>query len=176
MRERLVNMPTWALFLSSTLIFLLPMLIATGFATSHLMVRLLFFVGFSLTFGALLTFTLKRRFRRERNAVGHVPAAVENAAHKAVMRGPIPTDPEVRAATLRLAEHQLGLMLKWRPLIIAGFTLVTVGNVIAAFESPWRLVFVACYVPLMIAQWHWPRKLRRRVQDLAEPRDTPVEG
>ena len=172
MRERLATMPRWALFLSSTLIFLLPMLITTVFDNSHLVVRLVFFAGFSLVFGAITTFALTRRFRSERLVVGDVPPAVENAAHKAVMRGPVPTDPEVRAATLRLAEHQLSMMLKWRPVVVIAFAVVTVGTVIQAFDSPWRLVLVACYVTLLFGQWHWPKKLRRRIEQLAEPGET----
>ncbi|MEV8378868.1 hypothetical protein AB0P21_39390 [Kribbella sp. NPDC056861] len=175
MRERLVTMPTWALFLITTLAFLLPMIIAGFFGDLLTRAGLIFFVAFSLVFGAIMTLTLKRRFRRERRAVGDVPPAVENAAHKAVMRGPVPTDPEIRAATLKLAEHQLQMMIKWRPLVIIGFTIAavaTVASVIAASEAPWRLLVIACYVPLMLAQWYGPKKLRRRIQELAEPQGT----
>lgn len=179
MRERLVMMPTWALFLSSTLLLLLPLLTITLITErpSHLTPSLVFLGGFSLIFGATTTLTLKRRFRRERLAVGDVPRDVEAAAHKAVMRGPIPADPQVRAATLRLAEHQLDLIVKWRWLVIVGLTLAalsTIGGVIGASESPWSLLVIAGYAPLMFGQWWWPTKLRRRIHELAEPTETPT--
>ncbi|WP_405064376.1 hypothetical protein OG474_22730 [Kribbella sp. NBC_01505] len=175
MRERLVSLPTWVLFLCSTLLCLLPMLVTTLFDSSHLEVKVLFYVGFSLVFGAMLTFALRRRFRSERRAVGDIPVGVESAAHRALGRGQVPTDPEVRAATLRLAEHQLGMMIKCRPLVIIGFTLAmvsTVVGVVGGSGSPWRLLFVAGYLPLMLAQWYGPKKMRRRIQELSEPAES----
>ncbi|WP_433005651.1 hypothetical protein [Kribbella sp. CA-294648] len=49
----------------------------------------------------------------------------------------------------------------------------SVASVVGAFESPWRLLAAACYVPLMIGQWRWPGKLRRRIQELAETGEPP---
>jgi hypothetical protein len=58
-------------------------------------------------------------------------------------------------------------MLRWRTTIIICFAVVLVGTVVSAFDSPWRVVFTALYVPLLVGQWYWPKRLRSRIELLS---------
>jgi hypothetical protein len=70
-------------------------------------------IGF--LFGTTMAFTLRRQRKLLVRAVGPDTSPVDRrAAGRALRRGPVPADPEVRAAAIRLARHQLDLLLHWR--------------------------------------------------------------
>ncbi|MDX6238918.1 MAG: hypothetical protein QOG10_3733 [Kribbellaceae bacterium] len=167
MRTYLASLPRWALALISGLPFGTAMGIFTKIDGSSTVAAFVSGAVVGILFAASLTFSLKRRWRGEQRALGDAPPAIQKAALGAVWRGPAPADPEIRAATLRLAEHQLGQMLRWRTTIIICFAVVLVGTVVSAFDSSWRLVFTALYVPLLVGQWYWPKHLCSRIELLS---------
>jgi hypothetical protein len=172
MRDRLMSLPIWALFLVTGLPWL-PVLLVIGLVEDADFARAFVPAAvFSVVMGLLVTLALKYRWRAEGRAVGDVGDEVRRAAIGASVKGPVPTDPEVRAVALRLAEHRLEQIRRTRVWILVSTALVVVGNVISAIYSPWRLLFLAIYLPSMLIGWFVvPKQVRARIALLSEPQE-----
>ncbi|MEI8408134.1 MULTISPECIES: hypothetical protein [unclassified Kribbella] len=109
------------------------------------------------------------RQRREfAEAEGDLPAEQVQAAHQAVSREPVPYDPDVRAAAVRIGTVYLKSTQKhrWVAVVLPGLMLV--GAVGAAFErSLWTLLYVPAAALMVYINWFWPRRLRRRIDRLS---------
>jgi len=117
-----------------------------------------------------------RRWRRERGRMEtDLPADKVQVARLAASRGPVPADPEIRAAAVRIAAHELAEVTRHRRfrILIGGVMLIaTVGA--AQAGSLWALLYAACAAAVLYFQWHQPRQLRRRI-DLLSAADTSTE-
>jgi Flp pilus assembly protein TadB len=122
-------------------------------------------------FGAVMAFSLDKRRRSMRAAVGDLPTGEAKAARRAADRGPIPTDPEIRAAAVRIAtQQQLDLLcpVSRRLFIVAMVLSLTFSVVGAVTESPWYLLYALVPALLLTSQWYLPRRIRRRIKLLSE--------
>jgi hypothetical protein len=73
-----------------------------------------------------------------RAAVGDLPTDESNAAHRAADRGPIPDDPEIRAAALRIANRQVHLFRRVRKLFVVAMLFMLISGVgLSVGESPY---------------------------------------
>jgi hypothetical protein len=118
----------------------------------------------------LMIVVLRRVDYLTKKALGDTPAPVRRAALQALRRRPVPADPEVRAAAIRLAEHELVQMRRWRTalLIICGFEVAVNGFLLISSGSLWRLLQVAIYLFLFVYQFYRPRYLRARIELLTD--------
>ena len=121
-------------------------------------------------FGAVMAFSIDKRRRAMRAAVGDLPTGEAKAARRAADRGPIPTDPEIRAAAVRIATQQLDLLrpVLRRRFIVAMVLLLTFSVVGAVIESPWYLLYALVPALVLTSQWYLPRRIRRRIRLLSE--------
>jgi Flp pilus assembly protein TadB len=121
-------------------------------------------------FGAVMAFSIDKRRRAMGAAVGDLPTGGAKAARRAADRGPIPTDPEIRAAAVRIATQQLDLLrpVLRRRFIVAMVLLLTFSVVGAVIESPWYLLYALVPALLLTSQWYLPRRIRRRIRLLSE--------
>jgi Flp pilus assembly protein TadB len=121
-------------------------------------------------FGAVMAFSIDKRLRAMRAAVGDLPAGEAKAARRAADRGPIPTDPEIRAAAVRIATQQLDLLrpVLRRRFIVGMVLLLTFSVVGAVIESPWYLLYALVPALFLTSQWYLPRRIRRRIRLLSE--------
>lgn len=107
---------------------------------------------------------------RMKEAVGDLPADKAKSVRQAAARGPVPSDPEVRAAALRLARAQLAEyagMYRWGS--VAVLTLLTFGFIVRAVtDSLLALAPALLFGALLFGQWYMPRRLRRRISLLSE--------
>ena len=114
------------------------------------------------------------RWRRERaQAEAGLATDKLRAARRAASRGPVPADPEVREAAIRIASHQLANILRhriFRMLLGGVMLLATVGA--AAAGSLWALVYGLAAAGSLYFHGYWPRQLKRRIELLSAP-DTP---
>lgn len=119
MRDRLNAMPVWALLLLAWLGFTAGLFLlwtietAIGVVDGGLRLRwlLLITAGAAIPMAAALVWGLKLRWRIENRAVGEgAPGEIRKAAVRATVKGPVPSDPEVRAAAIRLAQEQILLL------------------------------------------------------------------
>ena len=127
-------------------------------------------------FGAAMAYSLDQRRREVRAAAGELPANKVKVARRAAHRGPVPTDPEIRAAARRIAIQLLDRFFRGRKLSIAVMALVVVFGVgMALTGSPWRLLYALGAVTALINQRYWPIRIRRRIALLSEATDETAE-
>jgi hypothetical protein len=122
-------------------------------------------------FGAVMAFSIDKRRRAMRAAVGDLPRGEAKAARRAADHGPIPTDPEIRAAAVRIATQlQLDLLrpIRRRLFIVAMVLSLTFSVVGAVIESPWYLLYALVPALLPTSQWYLRRHIRRRMKLLSE--------
>jgi Flp pilus assembly protein TadB len=126
-------------------------------------------LGVAAVFGATMAFSLYRERRDMRAVVGELPANKFKAAYRAAERGPVPTDPEIRAAARRIATQELARHLRGRTFVIVGSAFALVASVgLAVIGSPWQLLYAPVVGVLLVVQWYWSQRLRRRIALLSE--------
>ncbi|WP_328333494.1 hypothetical protein OHA70_16710 [Kribbella sp. NBC_00382] len=123
-----------------------------------------------LAFGIAMAFTLRRQLQHLVRAVGPDTSRVDRrAAGRALRRGPVPADPNVRAAAIRLARHQLELLGRWRLRSVIIWSLLLAISIVGIFDgSRWRIALVALYLFLLGYQVIRPRMLRSRLEELTQ--------
>jgi hypothetical protein len=112
------------------------------------------------------------------SAAGNLSVDQQVVAFLAARSGPVPADPEVRAAALRIADHYLkrvppkAVLLSAGPLpfaVIATVALSTApGWVVAVLLLP-ALLAVICTAVLIWQAYYWPGRLRERIGLLSTP-------
>ena len=119
-------------------------------------------------FGSIMGPWSARLNRRYLAVQGPLPRSDERAARKAVLRGPVPTNSAIRAASARAAEFQLTQIRRywWGAPLFAVLGLVAVLLVIS--ESLWWLLAVLEFTGFLIYQIWLPRHLERRRALLAD--------
>lgn len=89
-------------------------------------------------------------------------------AYRAAGRGPVPADPETRAAALRIATHQLSLLRRYQVLffLIAVPGVLSIAlNLISGWQ--WRDA-LSVGGPLVLGlSFYWRRQLRERIRLLS---------
>jgi H+/gluconate symporter-like permease len=113
---------------------------------------------------------LARIHRRARPVADAIPDGQHRAVLRAAARGPVPVDPEIRAAALALATHQLAGALRFRRPVAGLLGLLAVLESAAALAyTPWLWVGAALFLAILVFQLRQPARLRRRIQELAPP-------
>lgn len=129
-------------------------------------------LGFGLLSGLVIGFSLDRRRRLERSIGGNISDDQLRTARRSAERGPIPDDPDTRAAAHRLANHQLERARRHRKLSFVAAMVALIGGFGLGFgSSPWFFLLVPGNVLGLVATWNRPRDLGRRVDELS-----PVAG
>jgi hypothetical protein len=167
MRGSLRNTPTWVAGLLSAFIFGLGIGIFTKYDGASTGFAVVGGVICGLVFGVAMTFFLRRIHYLTKQALGETPLAVRRAAYRALRHGAQrPTDPEVRVAAIKLAEHQLAMLLRWRiaALLLWGFLLAINVFLLTHEVSLWRIVLVTAYLFLFGQQFYRPKFLRSRIE------------
>jgi hypothetical protein len=128
---------------------------------------------------ALATWRLEPSWRRKREELeGGLPADKVKLARRASMRGPIPTDPEVRAAALRFASNSLARS-RWQlgPRFTTALgAMMAIASVAAAVSGSLRaLPYSLSASAILYSGWYLPRQLRRRIELLSAAVNTPTE-
>lgn len=143
-RHRLLTAPWWMLSLgagvllglaiSLFLMFVVPLVYgpATGSGTTFRLVVGIVFVAGGIVVGLLLGPVLARENQRACVTLGDLPAERQREAVRAVSRGPVPADPEVRSAAARLAGFHLAQTLRNRKAAVVIFPLNIMAQVLLA--------------------------------------------
>jgi hypothetical protein len=124
-----------------------------------------------VAFGIPAAFWFDKERRESCAAEGDLPTDKLKSAHRAAERGPIPEDPEVRAAALRIATHHLQ-QIQYAPRLVAiGWpVLLLIITVIGSVtDSPWHLIFAVVPVFILVGQVSLPTRTRRRIELLSDP-------
>lgn len=120
-----------------------------------------------LFFGAVMGPFLARMNRRALTVLDAMPAGREREVQRAVSRGPIPTDPQVREAALRAATYQLGEIQRIRVPVVVGMVFFLVLEVVTAIlVNPWLWWGAALFAAVLAVQVAVPRHLSRRIERL----------
>jgi len=137
-----------------------------------------FGAGIGVLFGASTAYSLESTRRQLRTSVDLPADALHadtlGAARSAVADGSVPADPEVRAAALALAIHQLEALRRYRTLYVLGVVVCgfsTVLSITAGFD--WIDVLILAGGLAMGWQLYSLRRLRQRVLLLSAAGDAP---
>jgi hypothetical protein len=157
--------PWWALGLVNGLLFGLATGVYTGLKAGDGLFGVVAGVLGGLAFGAVLGPIQARARRRARPVVDSIPAGRARDVRRAAIRGPVPTEPDVRAAALRVATYRLGESGRFRvPVTVTlGFFLV-VEAVVAVLYSPWFWAAAALFAAVLTFHLVQPGRLRRRIE------------
>jgi hypothetical protein len=125
-----------------------------------------------LAFGVVMAFTLRQHLHLLVRAVGpDTSQADRRAAGRALRRGPVPADPLVRAAAIRLARQQLDLLRLGAKRSVIVLSLLLVFSIIGLFDesaSPWHISLAVILLFLIGYQLVRPRMLRSRLAELTQ--------
>jgi hypothetical protein len=125
-----------------------------------------------LVFGAIVAPMQRRQSRKLRETAGDIPDAAIRSAVRASLRGPVPPDPEVRAAAGRIGTRQAELMTRHRVWAVPFFALMAgAAGWLALTGVPWLWAIAAFFVALGAFQLIAPGRYRRRAELL-----TSAEG
>jgi hypothetical protein len=121
--------------------------------------------------GGLLTASSSRRqMAGSRTAIGDAPDSVrDRVASRPTARGPVPADPEERAATLRLLDSQIAELRRRR---VGTFALFPAAMALFAWfalaRSPWWWLLVALLAASLVLVLRAPAMLERRAERLRQ--------
>lgn len=125
-----------------------------------------------MLFGPFVAWGSVRERTRWRRAVGRDLSDAElNIVHRATTKGPVPSDPRLRLATVRSARYGLDKRDNEGSAGVIGLVIVAVLIWLQFRDSLWWLVPVA---PLAFAGyeiWAEPRRLRARINVLSRDPD-----
>lgn len=165
MRTRLLDAPWWVLGLVSGIPFGAVMAVTSLLDGGSVGSAVVSAIVSGVIFGALMGVFQARMNRRAREAVGDVSADRAAVVHRSAVRGPVPDDPEVRGAAVRLVAHQLEQSrrnLVWSMVVFGAFLLLSVWLAVTS-SSPWwwgGVVFWCAFIGFSL----WvPARLGRRL-------------
>jgi Flp pilus assembly protein TadB len=171
MREKLQNAPWWVWSLIMGLTF-------GSFATvfNHFQQPVSWTAAIiggligGVLFGAVMGPWVARQRRKALAASGDMPFHDRQIANRAVMRGPVPLDPEIRQAAARLSRLQLKQYSpgrRWLGVIFFGALNVLYG-LLALTDSPWWWIAFAIFLGFGALNVMLPRHLQRRLEMLSQ--------
>ena len=124
-----------------------------------------FWATSGIPFGLATAWWAARWGREAAQAEAGLAADKLPAARLAASRGPVPADPEIRAAALRIASHELAEATRHRRSKILAIGLMVIGTVGAASEgSLWALLYATVAGALLYVHGYRPRQLIRRIE------------
>jgi hypothetical protein len=116
-----------------------------------------------ILFGLFMGVVLARQNRSARE-VARFPPGQERSVLLAAGRGPVPTDPAVREAALRLAIDQRARLVRWRvPFTVMLGLVVTLNLVAAVLGNPWQWLYAVPLVGIAVLQGIGLRLTERRI-------------
>jgi hypothetical protein len=127
---------------------------------------LIFSAGFGVLAAGAVVFGLRLRRRMLRAVVGDSSTADLVKASRAAISGPVPADPETRAAALAIASRQLASIVRFRIGFIVGAALILVSMVGRfATGDRWSVLWSVPVVLVLGAQFlYMPKRLRDRIR------------
>jgi hypothetical protein len=116
-------------------------------------------------FGLVASRTMFPQESELREVVAGARAAGRRQVSRATWRGPVPGDPDVRAAAAAVIAYQLPILerqRRWAPIFF--LVMAVVAAALALTKSPWYWAAVAFFVAMLIVQLVLPGHLRRRAE------------
>ncbi|MCE0535545.1 hypothetical protein LWF15_08485 [Kineosporia rhizophila] len=174
MRTWLVGAPRWKLGLFQGTLFGTFMAVFAAFFSSGSGEGAGRFVGAvvggvvgGVFFGFFMSHFIANKNAALIGAAGLDDPAELRQAVRAARRGPVPADPRIRQAALRVARHQLSELEGQRTGSLAVFALFILVYVAMAFlSSPWWLVAAVFFTAMLIVTVMQPSRLANRIVDL----------
>ncbi len=166
-RAYLLTAPRWVLCLVYGLPFGAIVSIGTFWDNSSGPLEVtLFGLVVGLLYGAGATFMNEKPRREVRALIGKVPREQFGVVFRAARRGPVPTDPEVRAAASRVADHDSSKALLGAVVGIPFAVLMIVAAVSQRYDSerPFLITLAVLLVVAIAYQGYQWRHLKRRVE------------
>jgi MFS family permease len=117
-------------------------------------------------FGPLMGWFMRRAARRQRAALGAASRQQRRAITRAAVRGPVPTDPELRHAAAGYAAHLVQLNSGSRRAVgLAGCAMFVLLSIVAALAGGtlWVLLCGAFFAGVGLWSLWFPTWLRRRI-------------
>jgi hypothetical protein len=116
-------------------------------------------------FGPIMSRTMFPQEPELRRVVGAARAAGRRQVSRATWRGPVPGDPDVRAAASAVIAYQLPILerqRRWAPFFY--LFMIFVAGALALTGSPWYWAAAAFFGAVLVVQLVLPGHLRRRAE------------
>lgn len=127
---------------------------------------------------AVAIWRFEPKWRRERAEIeGGLPADKLRLARRAAERGPVPADPEIRAAALRIASRNLTTLQRPGPRITTAIGVVMAIATIGAAMSGswWAPLYALSACATLYSGLYRPKQLRRRIELITATEHTPTD-
>lgn len=173
MRAYLLNAPWWKLSIVHGLSFAGPVtVLRLLYGDDGWTWTLVFGFLSGAVYGAVMGPASSRKDEPLRAVLGSMPPRSQRAALRAVLRGPVPDDQQIREAAHRVALHDLAGMGRLRGFaLLVSAALGIVGVIFALTGVAWAWLAVAFAAVVVAIQVWLPRHLQHRADLLgAEPR------
>lgn len=163
-RAYLLGAPRWLLGLIQGLFFGVGMTVFSLVTTDrHWAGAVIGGLFGGVVFGLVMAPIAYRQNKGVREASGLTSPDDQRAALRAAVRGPVPSNPHIREAALRIAAQQRQEVLSKRLFSIVTFVAIGALNIfLAVTESPWWWFSVILFASLLSWQLWLPGHLARR--------------
>jgi hypothetical protein len=101
-------------------------------------------------------------------AMGDVPVSKQREVRRAVTRGLVPTDPEVRRAALSLVSYRIESFRKMRWAVVMWLFFILLSLGLTVTDSRWWALAVLLFAGFLSMHLWMPRRLRMRESLLAD--------
>ena len=120
-----------------------------------------------VVFGLIMGSWSHRTARGTHAVIGALTPGERRRAARASWRGPVPAEPAVRDAAVRMIDHQLTLYLPLRALtLVVGVLMLALYVAVALTSSPWWWAVAALWAGMITLSLLAPRRLRQRRDQL----------
>ncbi|QXG77692.1 hypothetical protein KUM42_09440 [Modestobacter sp. L9-4] len=164
MRTWLLTAPRWVHRVASGVLFGGLTAVFYGLEDDHSWTAALVGgVAGGVLFGLVMGSWSYRTARGTHAVVAGLTPAQRRTAARVSWHGPAPHDPAVRAAAVRMIDHQLALYLPLRAFtLIVGVLMLALYVMAALVSSPWWWLVVPVWVGMITLSLLAPARLRRR--------------
>ncbi|MFI5736373.1 hypothetical protein ACIA49_40030 [Kribbella sp. NPDC051587] len=166
MQKFLLRAPSWVIaLLFGALFALMSVVVGVIDDASWRFVAIMAVVG-GVIMGPLLALVTRNQRREQLRALEEVPEQEWKLVRRAAWKGPVPSDPGIRAAALELATRFYGRAYRFRKpfYIVFGLNLVVQIVSLATGGSRWAIVTMICFAIVIVLQWYNLRRLKRRIE------------
>ncbi|GAB3280219.1 hypothetical protein [Kineosporia babensis] len=128
-----------------------------------------------LSIGPVTVIILARYHRRAREVTGIEDRDELRVVQRATQKGPVPSDPRLRAAARNLALDLREKQLMLRPFAVCFEILLGLAFTAAVVWSFWFAVVATLFFLIAALTWTAPRRIERRIELLSDAENTSAD-
>ncbi|MFF1823404.1 hypothetical protein ACFVWG_39245 [Kribbella sp. NPDC058245] len=166
MQKFLLRAPSWVIALLFGGLFALMCVVVGAFDDESWRFMTIMAVAGGVILGPLIALATRKQRREQLQAFEQVPEEEWKQVRRAAWKGPVPSDPRIRAAALELTTkfYTRAHRLRWLFFIVFGLNLVLQIVSLAFGGSRWTIVTIVCFAIVIVLQWYNLRRAKARIE------------